>query len=118
MKIKFIIIITSLLCISSCNISKRDAIALAVVAGTLVAGTALFYYMNKKDKKMVQNALENSPTGENVTWHNPDTNIPFQMAINNTFQQGNRPCRQYTLVGQGSDRKTTTACRQANGTWN
>lgn len=117
MKMKFVIIITSLLFISSCNVSRPDAIALGIVA-SLIVGTALFYYMNKKDKKMVQNVLENSPTGENVTWRNPDTNIPFQMAVNNTFRQGNRPCRQYTLVGKGNDRKTTTACRQANGTWN
>jgi len=131
-----ILIITHLLFLVSCKgISREDAIFLGV--GTaLLGGMALYHYMNKEDKMMMQSVCENSPMGQTVGWQNPDTNIPlgqtvgwqnpdtnipFQMTVTHTGTNNSGSyCCQYQTVGIVGGRKETmvgTACRQPNGTW-
>lgn len=100
------------------------AIAASVVGGLLVGGL-VGNLLDERDKKMqaeaAHKALETAPSGQSVTWKNPDTGHSGTVTPTKTVQDPNGTyCRDYktTVEIEGKQEKATgRACRQPNGTW-
>lgn len=96
----------------------------ATIGGALIGafvGGQIGNRMDQKDHQQTGFALENSATGENTQWVNPDTGYRYNIQPTNTYQAASGPCRDYTMNAVIDGRNETingTACRQSDGTWN
>jgi surface antigen len=95
----------------------------AIVAGT-VAGALLGSHvgrrMDEADRMKAAQALENTPTGQQTAWRNPDSGAQYSMTPTRTYEAGGAPCREFTVnatVDGKPDTVKGTACRQPDGTW-
>jgi len=95
----------------------------AIVAGT-VAGALLGSHIGKRmdeaDRMKAAQALENTPTGQQTTWRNPDTGSQYSVTPTRTYEAAGAPCRDFTVNATVEGKPDTvkgTACRQADGTW-
>ena len=110
------------------------AIAFAVVAG--LAGylmgefrareeLAVIAAREAEDQRIlsatIEEALENSPSGERVAWNNPDSGTYGEVVPVRTYRsKSNHWCREYltSKVTAGIEEKTRAiACRAGNGDW-
>jgi surface antigen len=95
----------------------------ATIGGALIGafvGGQIGSRMDERDHQQTSLALENSRTGQNTQWINPDSGNQFSIQPTNTYQTASGPCRDYTLVAVIDGRNETingTACRQSDGTW-
>ena len=95
----------------------------AIVAGT-VAGALLGSHIGKRmdeaDRMKAAQALENSPTGQQTTWRNPDSGSQYTVTPTRTYEAAGAPCREFTVnatVDGKPENVKGTACRQPDGTW-
>jgi surface antigen len=105
------------------QIGSGSGTTIATVVGTL-AGAALGRRVGnnfgQKDRREFGSALESNSTGNTSNWTNPDTNSDYSVTPTRTYQQGDRPCREFTMnanVNGKPEKVTGTACRQSDGTW-
>jgi surface antigen len=95
----------------------------AIVAGTLIGasiGGSIGAYMDETDRLHMGQTLETVRTGVPSTWHNPDTDVEYQLTPTSTYETAQGPCREYTmdaLIGGKREQVYGTACRQADGSW-
>ena len=95
-----------------------------ILAGGLIGG-AIGDRMDAADRreaqKAAQRALEKSPSGTAVAWHNPDSGHSGSVTPVRTFQKkGGEYCREYqqTVTIDGQEHQAYgTACRQPDGSW-
>jgi len=95
-----------------------------VLAGGLIGG-AIGDRMDAADRreaqKASQQALEKSPSGTAVAWHNPDSGHAGTVTPVRTFQKkSGQYCREYqqTVTIDGREQQAYgTACRQPDGNW-
>jgi surface antigen len=99
------------------------AIAGAVIGGALLGGLA-GNMLDQRDKRMAaeaqQRALETAPTGQPVSWTNPDSGHSGTVTATRTYQSGNGYCREFqndVVIGGKSEKAYGTACRQPDGSW-
>ena len=100
------------------------AIAGSVILGGLVGG-AIGDRMDAADKRHANEAavraMETAPSGQSVTWQNPDTRHAGSVTPTRTYQTANgQYCREYqqTVIIDGKQQQSYgTACRQADGSW-
>ena len=104
-------------------IAKNNAVG-AVVGGLVggLVGGAIGRHMDNTDQQQLAQTFETNPTGRSSEWTNPDTGYTYSATPTGTFEQDNRPCRRFTLLGKvegsTSDEPVTgTACRRTDGTW-
>ncbi len=101
---------------------------IAIAAGTMAGayiGREIGKSLDKADRQAMQNqaqySLENSPSGNVSTWHNPDSGnsgtITPQPAYTNKTGKYCREYQQTVTVGGKTETAYGTACRQADGTW-
>jgi surface antigen len=99
-------------------------IAAGVIGGALLGGL-IGNMLDQRDKEMqakaASQALESSPSGKSVPWHNPDTGHAGTVTPTRTYQtaQGTY-CREYqqTVTIDGKQENSYgTACRQPDGSW-
>jgi surface antigen len=95
----------------------------AIVAGT-VAGALLGSHIGKRmdeaDRMKAAQALENTPTGQQASWRNPDTGNQYSVTPTRTYEAAGTPCREFSVnatVDGKPEAVKGTACRQADGTW-
>ncbi len=97
----------------------------ATLIGTAI-GTVLGYIvgneMDKYDRKQLNYAYETGPSGQPVTWVNPDSGNNFQVVPQPAYQnsQTSQVCRQAEIMAtvDGQPQKTlSTACRNDQGQW-
>jgi surface antigen len=94
-----------------------------VLLGGLVGG-AIGERLDAADRhhahRAVVVALEQAPTGQAVTWRNPDTGHRGQVVPLRTYQQAGTYCREFTqdlwIAGQ-AQHGYGRACRQPDGSW-
>ncbi len=90
------------------------------VAGALLGG-AIGKSMDQVDKMKMNQALENSRTGQATTWNNPDSGDQYTVTPTKTYTSvDNQPCRDFTTTAtiEGQRQEVNgKACRQANGKW-
>jgi surface antigen len=95
----------------------------AIVAGTVVGGLIgghIGKKMDEADRIKAAQALENAPTGERVSWKNPDSGDQYSLTPTRTYEANAAPCRDFTVVGTVDGKPETvkgSACRQADGSW-
>lgn len=95
----------------------------ATIGGALLGafiGGQVGNRMDEKDHQQTTYALENSATGQNTQWVNPDNGNSYNIQPINTYQAASGPCRDYTMEAVIDGRNETingTACRQSDGTW-
>jgi len=99
------------------------AIAGAVIGGALLGGLA-GNMLDQRDKRMAaeaqQRALETAPTGQPVSWTNPDTGHTGAVTPTRTYQSEGGYCREFqndVVIGGKSEKAYGTACRQPDGSW-
>jgi|GEM_PF-142751 len=106
------------------QIGKGSGRTAAIIGGTL-AGAALGSYvggyMDRADQEYMSRALETRPTGEAVSWQNPDTGYQYQFTPVRTYKTPEgQYCREFTTqVTIGGEIKDAygTACRMPDGSW-
>ncbi len=94
------------------------------LAGGLIGG-AIGDRMDAADhreaQKAAQRALEKSPSGTAVAWHNPDSGHSGEVIPVRTYQKsGGQYCREYkqtVTIGGEEHQAYGTACRQPDGSW-
>ena len=95
------------------------AIGAGTLAGALIGG-AIGKNMDAKDQMKAEQALEKAPTGQSVSWQNPDSGKEYTVKPIRTYHKKNQPCREYTMTANVAGKMQTvygTACRQADGSW-
>lgn len=95
------------------------AIGAGTLAGAFIGG-AIGKNMDEGDKLKAERALENTPTGKAVSWHNPDNGKRYTVKPTRTYHHQNQPCREYTMTANVAGKTQTvygTACREADGSW-
>ena len=76
--------------------------------------------MDEVDRMKTYRTLEGTPTGQTSSWRNPDTGYRYDVTPTRTYQEGGRPCREYTTDAMIDGRPETvrgTACREPDGSW-
>lgn len=106
------------------QVGKGKGRIVAVLGGAVIGavlGGEIGRSMQKTDLAQAQNALETSPTGQSVTWRNPDTGTQYRMLPTRTYKSGsNQDCREFTTwagIDGNEENVRATACRQPNGNW-
>lgn len=111
------------------NVGKGRGKYAAIAAGTLLGaalGNSIGSSLDRADmayyNKVSQSTLENTRTGEQITWQNPDTGTSGSITPVRTYQQAstNQYCREYQqtiTVGGQTENGYGTACRQPDGSW-
>ena len=93
------------------------------IAGSMIGG-AIGRDMDARDHERFMNALESSPTGRHVTWHNADSGYYYDVVTTKTYYRvhsGDRqPCREYVTkarIGGKVRQIYGKACRTPDGSW-
>lgn len=95
------------------------ATAAGAVLGAVIGG-AIGNNMDEMDRMRANQALETAPTGNTVSWANPDSGAQYAVTPTRTYDTGTGPCREYTTeanIGGQIEHVYGTACRQADGSW-
>ncbi|MGA7799575.1 MAG: RT0821/Lpp0805 family surface protein [Gammaproteobacteria bacterium] len=106
------------------QVGKGDGRTAATIAGTLAGmllGHSIGRSMDQADQYCTGQALEYTPDGQSVQWHNPDTDERYRVTPTRTYQnQDGRYCRQYVTEGDIAGKVQQihgAACRQPDGSW-
>jgi surface antigen len=114
--------------IAGAQIGSGSGRLAATAIGTLVgalAGSSIGQSLDRADRLYAANAqstaLEAAPTGQTITWNNPDSGHYGDVTPVRTWQtDGGRYCREYQqtiVVGGQPQSGYGTACRQPDGSW-
>jgi surface antigen len=98
---------------------KVAAAAGGAFLGTVLGGR-IGKYMDKQDQLEMQHALETAPTGQSMSWKNPDNGNHYAVKPTRTYYQNKQPCRDYVtdaIIEGKHEQLHGKACRQANGSW-
>ena len=99
---------------------QTAAIILGTLAGSMV-GRHIGESMDDTDRMRTAMALNETRTGQETTWVNPDNGNRYTVTPTRTFEQDKGPCREFRLdatVGTQADQDVYgTACLQADGSW-
>jgi surface antigen len=101
-----------------------EAIAAGTILGGLlggVIGDRLDAADRQRASQAASQALESVPSGQSVTWRNPDSGNTGVVTPVRTYQTATgQYCREYTqTINIGGERHQSygTACRQPDGSW-
>ncbi len=99
---------------------RTVAIAGGAILGAIIGGE-VGKSMQAADQQQANHVLETTPTGQTITWNNPDTGRRYQMTPTKTYKtDSDLYCREYTSrVTIGGSRKKVygQACRMPDGSW-
>lgn len=98
---------------------KVAAAAGGAVLGAFLGGK-IGQYMDRQDKMEMQRALETAPTGDAISWKNPDNGNQYSVKPTRTYYLNQQPCREYithAVIGGKTQQIYGKACRQADGSW-
>lgn len=95
------------------------AIIVGTIAGAAIGGN-IGRTMDEVDRMRMAQTLETQPTGSSNQWRNPDSGANYTVTPTRTFEQNQRPCREYTMdavIDGRLEQVTGTACRSPSGEW-
>lgn len=93
----------------------------AIIAGALVGGTLGYMVgrqMDEQDRINMQNAVINTPDGQEASWTNERTNVTYVVEPVETYHYEGRYCRRYKTRIRMDGRWRTAygrACRTSHG---
>lgn len=105
------------------QVGKGDGQIAAAVAGTIlgvIVGRSIGRSMDQLDHHCTGQVLERAETDQTVTWQNPETGARYSVTPTNTYESGDRFCRDYVskaVIDGRAETVTGTACRQPDGSW-
>ncbi len=114
--------------VAGAQFGKGSGQLVATAAGALIGafvGNQVGQSLDNADKQYAyraeQDALEHTPTGNEVSWNNPDSGNSGTIKPVQTYQTSEgRYCREYThtvYVGGKEQDAYGRACRQPDGSW-
>ncbi len=99
---------------------RTAAILGGAVLGAVVGGH-IGQQMEETDRRQSQQVLESVPTGQSVSWRNPDTGNQYQVTPTRTYQKASgQNCRDYmtwVFIDGYEEQVQGTACRTSDGKW-
>jgi surface antigen len=101
---------------------KQDR-PVAIVVGTVlgaVIGAKIGQKIDEGDRGCWGHALELAGERKTVVWTNQATGVNYRLTPTRNFQDGKRPCREFTTLVSVGNRKDTVkgvACRRGGGEW-
>lgn len=99
---------------------NTEATLIGAAVGTML-GYIVGNEMDKFDKRQLNYAYERGPSGQPVSWVNPDSGNSYQVVPQPAYTGGsNRVCRQAEIMATIDGRPETTystACRNNQGQW-
>lgn len=100
---------------------NTEATLIGAAIGT-VLGYIVGNEMDKYDRQQLNYAYERGPSGQPVTWVNPDSGNNYQVTPQPAYTNSstNQVCRKAEIMAtiDGKPEKTiTTACRNSQGQW-
>ena len=103
---------------------KLLATGIGMMAGAVI-GSEIGKQLDDYDRRLMQNtsqqALEFSPSGQEVAWKNPDSGHYGSITPVRTIRRSdNSYCREYQqkiVIGGREEKAYGTACRQPDGQW-
>jgi len=100
---------------------NTEATLIGAAVGTML-GYIVGNEMDKYDRMQLNSAYERGPSGQPVSWVNPDSGTNYQVVPQPAYQNSrtNQVCRQAEIMAtiDGQPQKTlTTACRNDQGQW-
>ena len=96
---------------------------IGVLGGALIGGIVgdqIGQYMDRQDEINMQNAIVQTPVGQEATWTNEHRRITYTVRPIKNYRSKGRYCREYqTKVNIGGKLRTAygTACRMPDGAW-
>lgn len=97
---------------------------LATVGGALlgaIVGNGIYHGIQASDEQRVARVLESTPSGQTVSWKNPDTGNSFRVTPSPAFKGADRrDCREYKTWAfiDGYEKELNgVACRDSQGRW-
>ena len=109
------------------QIGKGRGRVVAGVAGGLLGafiGNRIGASLDQQDmayaNQTSQRAFEYGPSGQPMTWRNPDSGHYGTVTPQSAYNSNGLPCREFTQtvnIGGQSQRAYGTACRQGDGSW-
>ena len=114
--------------LAGAQIGNGDAQLAATAAGALLGaffGNQIGESLDRADRlyaeQASQDALENSASGEQIVWNNPDTGNSGTVTPTKTYQTNDgQYCREFqqtVTVGGREESAYGRACRQPDGSW-
>ncbi len=86
-----------------------------------IVGNEIHRGIQASDEARVARVLESTPSGQTISWKNPDTGNSFKVTPRPAFKGANqRDCREYTtwvFLGGYEKEITGIACRDSQGRW-
>ncbi|MCW5200141.1 glycine zipper 2TM domain-containing protein [Desulfobulbus sp. F1] len=97
----------------------------ATLIGAVVGGTLAYMIgneMDKYDQQQLNRAYETAPSGQAVSWNNPDNRNEYQVTPQPAYTgPNNQVCRNADILvsknGNAPKQDSVTACRNQDGTW-
>jgi surface antigen len=106
------------------HIGKGSGRTAAIVGGAVIGaivGGNIGQGMDRTDAVYASRALETAPSGNPVTWTNPDSGNRYTVTPTRTYRNaGGQYCREFTTwgwIGGYEQQLHGTACRMADGSW-
>src|SRR3990167_187884 len=96
---------------------------IGILGGALIGGIVgneVGKYMDRQDEINMQNAIVNTPVGEEASWTNERRDVTYTVRPIRNYHSRGRYCREYqTRVKIGGQWRNAygKACRQPDGSW-
>lgn len=110
--------------VAGTQFGKGRGRAVSIIGGAVlgaVIGGEVGKSMQASDHDQASQVLETVPTGQTISWNNPQTGRQYEMTPTRTYRtSNNRPCRDYTswvFVDGFEEQVKGRACRMPDGRW-
>ena len=109
--------------IGSKVVDKEDRVV-GAIAGTIIGviiGKTIGRAIDERDRHCTAQGLEHAHRGQSIRWHNPNSNIDYEVTPLNSYQSGGLDCRLFTTKAKSANGKVTAyesdACLHDDGVW-
>ncbi len=106
------------------KVVDKDDRVIGVIAGTIIGaiiGKTVGRVLDERDRHCTAQGLEYARSGQSIHWHNPNSNIDYEVTPFRFYQSNGLDCRMFSTKARLADGKTTEyesdACLHDDGIW-